>query len=93
MKGCNQKVLDDAVQQNKTKKAHKRTADIVYNPYENKLIFGNSQYIYIICLAKDKQELNYIHNLFKRDNPKYIKDQRAQIKRKQTNELPPKYNI
>ena len=88
-----QEVLNDAVKQNKTKKQHQRTSDVVYNPFEHKIIFGNQEYIYIICLAKDKRELNYLHNLFKRDNPNYIKDQRTQIRRKQRNELPPKYNI
>ena len=86
-------VLNDAIKQSQTKKEHKRTADIVYDPYENKLIFGNKKYIYIICLAKDKQELNYIHNLFKRDNPDYIKDERTKIQQKQKNEITPKYDI
>lgn len=65
--------------------------NVLYDPFEHRLIFGNKQYIYVVCLAKDKDELSYLHTLFRPDKPNYIKKQQAKLNRRLQNEIPPDY--
>lgn len=69
----------------------KRKKNIVLDPFENKLIFTYGKYVYIICLAKDKDELNYLHNIFNPEKKNYLSNQKSKIKRKLQKELPPNY--
>ena len=67
----------------------KQDNNVVYNPFEHKLIFKNGNYVYIICLAKDDKELVYLHNLFIPKSKKYIKRKRKEINKQKQNEIPP----
>lgn len=67
----------------------KKKKQIAFDPFENKVIFSNGKYVYIVCLAKDEVELSYLHNLFQLEKPNYIQNQKKQIQKKLKNELPP----
>lgn len=67
----------------------KKKKQVAFDPFENKVIFSNGKYVYIICLAKDEKELSYLHNLFQLEKPNYIQNQKKQIKKRLNNELAP----
>lgn len=56
--------------------------DVVLNEQEQKLIFSNGHYVYIVCLAKDNEELTYLHTLFKDEKNNYIKRQKRKLRHK-----------
>ena len=59
-----------------------KTGNYLFNPEDNKLIFGNSKFIYIICLAKDDDELTYLHTLFMTDKKDYLKRHKKRLNKK-----------
>lgn len=59
-----------------------KNKNIVLNQEEQKLIFSNGNFVYIICLAKDDEELTYLHTLFKDEKNNYVRRQKKKLRRK-----------
>ena len=62
---------------------------IAFNKKKNKIVFSNhdQSYIYVICLAKDKDEITYLHNLFPNTNPNYIENRQNEYRKEEDNDL------
>lgn len=63
--------------------------NILFDEFKNELIFSNGAYIYIVCLAKDENELNYLQTLFPDDRKHYIQNKKDNYKKLIQREIPP----
>lgn len=69
----------------------KKKKQVVYDPFKHTLVFTNGHYVYVVCLAKDKNELNYIQTLFPDTNANYLQNKRRKIQKRLKSEMPPTY--